>query len=120
MCQKQVIAASLFSPKQGLGLPIHVKMLCILSHKCYDTLLVLLISSILIAYWVCSPPAVRTQLRGVLRVALAAGGPGDGVPAQQLATVEGRPHGNTANPTRTCISVATDIGFRIFYTLQSN
>ena len=41
-------AASLFSRKQGLGVPIHVKMSFILTNIYYYALLVLLISIILI------------------------------------------------------------------------
>ena len=48
--QKKAPAASLFSRKQGLGVPIHIKMSFILIKICYYTLLLLLISIILIAY----------------------------------------------------------------------
>ena len=43
-------AASLFSRKQGLGVPMHIKMSSILIDIYYYTLLLLLISIILIAY----------------------------------------------------------------------
>ena len=47
---KKTPAASLFSRKQGLGAPIHIKTPSISIDIYYYTLLVLLISIILMAY----------------------------------------------------------------------